>query len=339
MVQRLTKVGNAELTDEMIKENYHFFKDAPEFQPVHAVICSFTSSMCEGFIALNKTIIFNPAHRYNIGRCSERAWKNLNENYYRLGRKNKLVVSSMSRYDAEYQAHFTGIKGYRLYAYGGFYAKNIKYNPIRSEILVGPTNGISNPDLFNQIKNQSKEFEFKTMRELYSRYSLSQLAEHRAIVIFPYAVMSYSIIDFYISNLPIFVPSISLMSKPKKCIFDRSIRFHAYCGNVKDLPVDQSEHTFSPNSDADADYEYWVQYADYYQWPFVTVFDSVEDLFNKLKTLDLKQISENMRKFNKYRETDLLDNWCKILKKLPEANIPSSFQEALNYFEVNSFVG
>ncbi len=129
-----------------------------------------------------------------------------------------------------------------------------------------------------------------------------------------------------------------LMSKPKKLITDRSIRFDAYCGNVKDLPVNQSQHTFSPNSDADADYEYWVQYADYYQWPFVTVFDSVEDLFNKLKTLDLKQISENMRKFNKYRETDLLDNWCKILKKLPEANIPSSFQETLNYFEVNSFV-
>jgi hypothetical protein len=276
--------------------------------------------MCEGFIALNKTIIFNPAHRYNLGRCSEKGWQNLNENYYRLGRKNKLVVSAMSRYDAEYRAHFTGLKGYRLYAYGGFYAKDIKYNPIRSEILVGPTNGISNPDLYNQIVSQSRDFTFKKVRDLYPRYTLNQLAEHRAIVIFPYAVMSYSIIDFYIANLPIFVPSISLMSKPKKCIFDRSIRYEAYCGNVKDIASNRSKHSFSPNSDEDADYEYWVQYADYYQWPFVTVFDSVEDLFFKLKTLDLKQISENMRKFNKYRETDLLDKWCKILRNLPESS-------------------
>lgn len=47
----------------------------------------------------------------------------------------------MSKFDEEYQAHFTGLRGYKLYAHGTFYAKDIKYNPIKKEILVGPTNG------------------------------------------------------------------------------------------------------------------------------------------------------------------------------------------------------
>lgn len=64
---------------------------------------------------------------------------------------------------------------------------------------------------------------------MYSQYELSDLARHSAIVIFPYAVMSYSIVDFYLSNIPIFVPSIDMLNKSKS-VFDRSVYFSSYCG-------------------------------------------------------------------------------------------------------------
>ncbi len=51
----------------------------------------------------------------------------------------------------------------------------------------------------------------------------------------------------------------------------------------------------------------------------MTIFESDEDLVNKLKTLDLKKISDNMKEFNKIREADLLTNWCSILKKQDKA--------------------
>ena len=45
-----------------------------------------------------------------------------------------------------------------------------------------------------------------------------------------------------------------------------------------------------------------------------------------------------MKEFNLIREADLLDNWCKILKKKDvTAKIPKSFDEALKYFETDAF--
>ncbi len=111
-------MSHYDLNHQILKENYEFYKNSSDFKDVDMVTCAFSVSMCEAFIPLNKTIIFNPAHRYNIGRCTQKSWLKLNENYYKLKERNKLVVSSMSRYDGEYQAHFTGLRGNRIYAYG-----------------------------------------------------------------------------------------------------------------------------------------------------------------------------------------------------------------------------
>jgi hypothetical protein len=117
-VRSSTHLSHNELNHDVLKENFQFYKNSNDFKDVDMITCAFTASMCEGFIPLNKTIIFNPAHRYNLGRCTQNSWLKLNDNYFNLKKRNKLVVSSMSRYDAEYQAHFTGLRGYRIYAYG-----------------------------------------------------------------------------------------------------------------------------------------------------------------------------------------------------------------------------
>jgi len=333
---------NPFLTESAMKSNYEYYKTSSDFQDVDFVICSFPASLCEPFIPLNKTIIFNPAHRYNLARCTIEKWQKLNSNYKMLRAKSKIIVSSMSKYDTEYQAHFTGIYGYRLYGYGGFYAKGVEYNPIRPEILVGPSNhfGSKGVILLPELNSfaASHNFSFFHVRKLYPRYSLNQLANHRAIVLFPYSVMAYSIIDFYISKIPIFIPSIKLLTEWKN-VNDRTIREPFYCGQVQDItPSNNTIHKFSPNDNIDAAYSYWLGYADYFQWPYVTVFESWEDLINKLKTLDLKKISDSMKEFNKIREADLLNNWCKILKtKDKTASIPKSYEEALKYFNTDKF--
>ena len=77
---------------------------------------------------------------------------------------------------------------------------------------------------------------------------------------------------------------------------------------------------------------YWLQYADYYQWPFVTTFDSYEDLLHKLNSVDLRLTSQKMKKHNLIREADLLNNWCKITKSLVKSpKIPDSYEQALSY--------
>ena len=82
---------------------------------------------------------------------------------------------------------------------------------------------------------------------------------------------------------------------------------------------------------------YWLQYADYYRWPFVTVFNSTEDLIEKLESVNLKQISNSMSEFNKVRQAYVLDNWCRIIKSVPKVQpIPNSYDEALSYFNMKT---
>ena len=65
-IQSYRSVSVRDLKESLVKSNFDYYKSDADFKNVDIVICSFISSMCEGFIPLNKTIIFNPAHRYII---------------------------------------------------------------------------------------------------------------------------------------------------------------------------------------------------------------------------------------------------------------------------------
>jgi len=188
------------------------------------------------------------------------------------------------------------------------------------------------------------QFVFKHIRALYPRFTFEQLAGHRAIVLFPYATMSYSIVDFYAINMPIFVPSAEFLIK-LNILGERRLQSES-CRKMPD-PVTfdrqlennlSTTHPFSPNSDEYSALKYWLQFADYYVWPFVTVFDSFEDLMEKLKAADLARISRKMRAHNLVRETDLLNNWCRLTKGIGKSpKTPASYEEALAYYNVKSF--
>ena len=213
-------------------------------------------------------------------------------------------------------------------------------------ILVGPSSHLGPAgeakleELNSFSKTVSSRFVFKKIKEDYAKYTLNQLASHQAIILFPYAVMTYSIIDFYVSNIPLFVPSIKLLTQWKN-VNDRSMNAPFYCGssfslNLQPAPSNQSQHPFSPNDDSDEAYKYWLEFADYFDWPFVTVFESWQDLIDKLNQVNLYEISQNMKKFNLVKETDLLDNWCRLSKGLIAPVMPKSYQESLNYFGIKS---
>lgn len=251
----------------------------------------------------------------------------------------------MSRYDLEYQAHFTGLRGYRLYAFGGYYAKHVHYNPIRSEFLVGPTSYLGNHEKqwlveLNQFA-APHQLEFRFVRDVYRRYDLQDLANHPGVVIFPYAAMSYSFVDFYIAQIPIFVPSIEILAK-YKTVVDRNVKYGSYCRSDTDdiQPDPNSAHgRLSPNDDEnETALKYWLKYADYFQWPFVSVFRSWQELVDMARDRSrLRQISQNMRWFNRLKEADLLENWCQILKKLNKTQLPRSYDESLRYFGFKDF--
>jgi len=96
-----------------------------------------------------------------------------------------------------------------------------------------------------------------------------------------------------------------------------SIEAHESQANVPD-----------PNNEKNIDaIRYWIKFADFYQMPHITYFDSVGDLIDKLGKItseELQQISQNMKKHNAAALTDLLEKWRKILTNIAKtsANAP-----------------
>ena len=62
-VKNYNAESNRKLSESSVRENFEFYKSSSDFNNVDLIICSFTAVFCEAFIPLNKTIIFNPAHR------------------------------------------------------------------------------------------------------------------------------------------------------------------------------------------------------------------------------------------------------------------------------------
>lgn len=77
------KQGNMRLPKHELEENFNFYKDDKEFASVDFIICCFLASMCEGFLPLNKTIVLNSAHRYNIGRCEKENMDAMESEYFK----------------------------------------------------------------------------------------------------------------------------------------------------------------------------------------------------------------------------------------------------------------
>ena len=325
--------GNTRLTEKMIQENFEFYKTNKDIASVDAFLCMFPAAMCELWLPFNKTIVFLPAHRYNLGRCTKREWDRLNEHLYALASMDspKHIIGAESRYDQEYLRHYTGLDSFPLYSYSGFYTANNPYSPKREEILC-----MTWPKL-NAICSMRGISTFKVVnvRELYPHYKLSNLASHRAIVFIPYAVMTYKITEVYSLGIPLFMPSMKLLKTLRSVGVDRSSLSSFYCKNrrldIQMKPHLNSIHPYSPNSiyDREAEY-YWIQFADYFEWPYITYFDNSTDLEQKLGEADFNMIHNLMVKEVEHRKMKLLHNWNKATQRIETGqSTPQNYSQAI----------
>ena len=296
---------------------FHYYKNDTVMQSVDAFICTFPMVLCEAFFAFNKTIIFAAAHRYSMRRCTSKLWEATNKILQRAVKSTnpRHYVAALSRYDAEYINYFTGIDAVHLYSSSMPYVPHLPFNPNRMEILIGPLNrgGIPFEKEFAKYKN----FTFKTAHQLYGRFNISQLASHRAAVLFPYAVMSYGITELYAMGIPLFVPSIPMtMANGGIYPYDRTMTgTKLYCGE-KNFSIPNkhpsSKHTQSPESLTKEAKEYWLKFADFHLWPHIQHFDSIPDLVLKLERADFHQIHNAMVAENANRMAALDEGWKTI---------------------------
>ena len=164
------------------------------------------------------------------------------------------------------------------------------------------------------------------IRELYETYSFSDLARHRAVLIIPYQVSIMSLFEYYAMQIPIFAPSLELLIEwqVKHLVLDELSWncVHKKCNQSSQLrPHKASAHLgFDPNDVSNSSVlRHWLQFADFYQWPEIILFDSWEDLISKIDSTDLSVVSEKMGLYRKQQIERVTNTWSDIFKVLKTA--------------------
>lgn len=316
------------LSENDIRAFFNYYHDDPAMLGVNAFYCAFPSSMCEVYMPLNRTIIWLPAHRFTLGRCSRQEIDRLilhMQQSVRPEQQPKHFVAAGGRYDQEYIKYYTGLDAILLPVNSLWYAFNVTcFNQSRAEILVGPLQNHEHsliPTITKAAAALNSSFKFATAKSLYGRYELQQIANHRAVILLPYAVLSYGITELYALGIPIFVPSIDFIVE-LKLVYDRTLIDSFYCGRTlkfEDMPKQhpRSNHPYSPEDIVLPDaMRYWLQFADYYQLPYIQTFSSWNDLILKLSKTNFKTVHENMHKENLRRKANLIEKWKSIFAQI-----------------------
>jgi hypothetical protein len=298
-----------------------------------AVITSFPPGLFTAYTAFrDMKVICNAAHRFHNGHYPIEINKRFIKQLIEMAASDKHIVASMSKYDSEYIRHYTGIEPVPLYVSCFHLDPRNHYRPTSDTILIGPAHAHkispfeSIDDLHNQaarwsLQHKKQKINFAHMKSLYPEYQYADLGkllgQHKAIIIFPYSVFSISMVEIYESHIPCFVPSIDILIKHKS-MYDR-VMFPTYCTESDmtkiDTPHFTSPHKLSPNSyDEDAE-RYWLQFCYFYQQKNTVVWNSLDDLMNKLTTLDLHAINKRMHAENMENRKTQLNNWRKIVSK------------------------
>lgn len=297
------------------------------------VVCGFPPAFYEAlidFLAQDTLFIINASHRFHIGRCEAGALAQFSQGLIEFANGRSHVLAASTEYEYQYIKHYLGIKPVKLYTACFHLGEENLYRPVKNTVLIGPAHVQESAllpfDSVDDINNQASRWsqktgkpahEFNMIRQLYPRYSYQDLALHRAVIIFPYSAYSISMIELYELNIPFFVPAVELLVE-HKLVHDRALApVYTSFENCKNLePVsDKYKHPYDPNSLNDDDVRYWLKLSYFYQKENVIVWESPEDLFEKLHAVNVLELSQKMQEENARNRKVQLDNWRKLLEE------------------------
>ena len=323
------------LSKEWIQSNYVFYKNDLKVKNITGFACMFPASMCQLWFPFQSAgIIYIPAHRYNLGRCTNDSWKELDMQLKILAKYQHNTIGAMSRYDVEYMRYYTGLKPLLVPAYSGFYISAKYTEPKAKKILIFTVRSRIENFIHDVKRTLEPELLADFVHDVYKFYQPEDLANHPAIVSLPYSVMSYRTVELYTMGIPMFFPSIKFfmnftdIGRNRNGMgWDRTSTSTPYCNldhqlEEKMRPVPQngySTHPYSPNLDYDQDPEaemYWMQYADFNDWPYIQHFDNYQHLKELLLNSDLKEISRKMKEEVAIKKLKVTRTWCDIVTRL-----------------------
>ncbi|XP_013407498.1 uncharacterized protein LOC106171609 isoform X2 [Lingula anatina] len=320
----LNRNNTVDLSAEDAERFFQAYKEDYLFTQVDAFVCTDPVSVCEAFVKFNKSLLIMTSTRYEKGRTSPIRWRQWNKRLLTLANDPTNVIAATSKYDVEYMKYFLGTEALLLEPSCAYL--KYKYNPKKNQFLLGPILSDEFRSFFRQelnfAMNKTKvnvEIEYMPYSSLFKAGSHRRISEYKGIIHIPFDVTSMYQTEQYRMNIPLFFPSLDLLIKwhlkyqllQQRTLAGqegRSAKASAIPG-VMDVP--------DPNDDTyDVALRHWLQYADYYQWPYVILFESLDDLVEKLERVDLAETSREMMTYNTYLKEQLLDKWKRVLTRL-----------------------
>ncbi|CAF1242235.1 unnamed protein product [Adineta steineri] len=304
---------------------YEVYKNDSEMNSVEVFMCFHPAGMCELFMPFNRTIIVIASTRYELGRHEKQEWTTLNNNLKIIASNPRNIIAGNNLYDAEYIRYFTGIKtivlpsicDYTNVTYSRVEGKPFLIAPIHNKIFQASFKS----NLIKSSKRLNLSIEVKHLRDVYKNYSYEQLSEHPGIIYVPYQVSLMSLFEQYRMNIPLFFPSIDLLTEwhfKYRVIDERTwdgvFRQHKNSSIISGV---LNSYIPDPNNEFDRNaIRYWLQFSDFYQWPHITYYNSIDDLSKKLINTNLNQVSQNMKAYNKHLIKTVLKQWRDILQRI-----------------------
>ncbi|CAF4261094.1 unnamed protein product, partial [Adineta steineri] len=145
-----------------------------------------------------------------------------------------------------------------------------------------------------------------------------------AIIYVPYQVSTMSLFEQYRMNIPLFFPSLDLLTEwhyNYRVVGERT--WSGTLGQFKNSSAISgvlSSDIPDPNNEFDRNaIRYWLQFADFYQWPHIIHFNSIDDLAMKLINTNLAEVSQSMKIYNANLTKTLQNQWREIFERIKES--------------------
>ena len=306
------------------------------FRDVDFILTSFPSRLAH-FARIfadhfNLRLIILSGHRFNLRVNSHAENELIKKNLLEAHQNPRHILASTSLYDLMYTQHYLNIKPEPLFNFCFHINQKIEQTG-NNTVLLGPVNVHLNRATepykekirhaytqFCAENDFTPKFTFSLIRSAYStRYKLSQLARHTAVIVLPYSVFSYSQEELYDLNIPYFVPSVDFLIQ-SGMMNDRVLYDPGYISldSYKSMESD-FEDDGSPNCKSEAAQRKWLPYSSCYQKENAIIFDNLTDLAQKIHTIDQDgdRLRQKMYAENVRRRDENLKLWVKALNWAP----------------------
>lgn len=292
-------------TQEICDSFYEQHKDT--LNQYDAFIACYPTEFALLYERWNKPIIVVNCIRYDHPNTFNPAIRDRLNNFLKQKHaEGKLYYVCNNKGDQFYTHYFTGIWGMHIPNLCEY--TNAKYTGTKNKFILHDRsyNVLPSTDLYTSLG---------AIRNGDWRYSWQDLYSYKGIIHVPYHNGSMSIFEHYTANIPMFIPS---KRYAKELFYQNNILSDLTFYKIHKVP--EPEDIDNPNSLRNPKIlNKWLDTCDFYDeenMKHIQYFDSPNDLNRLLRTVDVKDISNNMAKHNVLRKESVYARWQEILTSI-----------------------